>query len=117
MDDLFQLLHCAIKTLHMPNMQDHTLRFGEAKECASFLQRMRHRLFKQAMHAGFKEITGNAVMQRGWYSDTDHIDSIKQCMVICIRCRIVFLGYGSDAVMVAVGNTSQVDVEQLTVDT
>ena len=68
------------------------------------------------MHAGFKKVAGNVVMQRGGDSDTDYVDSIKQRMVIRTRCRIVFLGYGSDAIIVTIGNTNQVDVEQLTVD-
>src|SRR5262249_42145458 len=37
MDDLFQLLHGAIKTLHMPNMEDHTLCLSEAKEFTGLL--------------------------------------------------------------------------------
>src|SRR5262249_41375842 len=39
MDDLFQFLHGAIKTLHMSNMEDDTLCLGEAKEFTGFLQR------------------------------------------------------------------------------
>src|SRR5262245_14552057 len=68
------------------------------------------------MHAGFKKVARNVVMQRGWYSDADDVDSIQQRMVIRTRCRIVFLGDGGDAVMVTIGNTNQVDIEQLTVD-
>src|SRR2546428_4889031 len=68
------------------------------------------------MHASFKKVAGNAVMQRGGDSDTDYVDSIKQRMVIRIRCRIVFLGYGGEAVIVTNRNTNQGHGEQLTVD-
>src|SRR5262249_56319511 len=77
---------------------------------------MRHGLFQQHMHAGFEEIARDTVMQRGWYSDADDINSAEQFMVIRHGYRLVFFSYGRDAVLVTIGHTDQLDIEQLTID-
>src|SRR2546421_12135456 len=77
---------------------------------------MRHGLFQQHMHASFEEIARDTVMQRGWYSDADDIDSADQLMVIGHGYGLVFLGYGCNAILVTIGHTDQLDIEQLTID-
>ena len=68
------------------------------------------------MHASFEEIARDTVMQRGWYSDADDIDSAEQLMVIRHGYGLVFLGYGCNAILVTIGHTDQLDIEQLTID-